>query len=58
MKPWTNGELYKHINDLVSVCRECTKEYCPEWCNEFVRCEVEEIVNNVKNGRYEECRSK
>ena len=48
----SNGELYWDIRELIADCRECTKDDCPEWCDEFVRQQVYEIIRKAEDPEY------
>ena len=34
-------EIWKMIKD----CKDCEEQECPEWCREFVRCEMDDLID-------------
>ena len=43
-----NGSLYWDIQELISDCRNCGKEVCPNWCVDMVSLQVRDVVNRAK----------
>lgn len=42
-KRWFRLELWKLVDD----CSACQKETCPEWCREFVSCQMDDLFDEV-----------
>ena len=34
-------EIWRMIKD----CKGCEEQECPEWCREFVRCEMDDLID-------------
>lgn len=42
-KQWFRLELWKLVDD----CSTCHEEPCPEWCREFVSCQMDDLFDEV-----------
>ncbi len=41
----------REIWDLIEDCKECERRECPEWCHEFVVCQMDDLIERLINTR-------
>lgn len=41
----------RRVWELVEECRRCERESCPDWCREFVSCEMDELYDELAEMR-------
>lgn len=37
----------KEIWNMIEDCKVCEQRECPEWCREFVRCEMDDLIGRL-----------
>lgn len=37
----------KEIWGMIQDCKECKQSECPEWCREFVRCQMDDLIEKL-----------
>ena len=50
---WFRREVWALIDD----CRECRRDTCPNWCEEFVSVQMDELLDKLIEAMRRELRS-
>lgn len=40
----------RRVWELVEEYRHCERADCPDWCREFVSCEIDELLERLRRG--------
>lgn len=49
-KMWFRARAWEMIDE----CSACDLEQCPEWCREFVSCQLDDLVDELLRARRQE----